>query len=544
MVSTRPSQKFTSVSAPFLSPPSGLEPYSGPWGIPEVTHLLRRTMFGAKAEDVAYFLNLSPAQAVAELLSPTVEDPPLPVNDYNNEDLTDPFVPWGEVWLDALSNTDVEAARIGSLKAWWTGNLLEQDRSILEKMILFWHNHLPVEFYPVFNARRDYDYLMKLRRYALGNFKELILYITLDPAMLIYLNGQFNSKGAPDENYARELQELFCIGKGPNANFTETDVQAAARVLTGWRFNWETNEIYFDAGAHDQGDKQFSPFYGDRLIAGKPGQDGRQELEDLLNMIFATDECALFLCRKIYRFFVQHQIDESTEEFVIEPLADIFRNNDYQIQPVLLALFSSTHFFDTLNRGAMLKSPLDYHIGMLREFGNPVPDRSQLRDRLQYTLSLVWMGDLQQQSIGDPPNVSGWPAYYQIPLYDKAWITTDSLPRRGLIADWLLWAGIATDNTQVPLDILGTVAKLPNPEDPNALIDMLTSWQLGIDISDSLRNRLKAILLSGQISDYYWTDAWLAFAADPANEMKRETVRNRLLAFFYTFLHQEEYQLC
>lgn len=544
MVSIRPSQKFTSVSAPFLSPPSGLEPYSGPWGIPEVTHLLRRTMFGAKAEDVAYFLNLSPAQAVAELLSPTVEDPPLPVNDYNNEDLTDPFVPWGEVWLDALSNTDVEAARIGSLKAWWTGNLLEQDRSILEKMILFWHNHLPVEFYPVFNARRDYDYLMKLRRYALGNFKELILYITLDPAMLIYLNGQFNSKGAPDENYARELQELFCIGKGPNANFTETDVQAAARVLTGWRFNWETNEIYFDAGAHDQGDKQFSPFYGDRLIAGKPGQDGRQELEDLLNMIFATDECALFLCRKIYRFFVQHQIDESTEEFVIEPLADIFRNNDYQIQPVLLALFSSTHFFDTLNRGAMLKSPLDYHIGMLREFGNPVPDRSQLRDRLQYTLSLVWMGDLQQQSIGDPPNVSGWPAYYQIPLYDKAWITTDSLPRRGLIADWLLWAGIATDNTQVPLDILGTVAKLPNPEDPNALIDMLTSWQLGIDISDSLRNRLKAILLSGQISDYYWTDAWLAFAADPANEMKRETVRNRLLAFFYTFLHQEEYQLC
>lgn len=544
MVSIRPSQKFTSVSAPFLSPPSGLEPYSGPWGIPEVTHLLRRTMFGAKAEDVAYFLNLSPAQAVAELLSPTVEDPPLPVNDYNNEDLTDPFVPWGEVWLDALSNTDVEAARIGSLKAWWTGNLLEQDRSILEKMILFWHNHLPVEFYPVFNARRDYDYLMKLRRYALGNFKELILYITLDPAMLIYLNGQFNSKGAPDENYARELQELFCIGKGPNANFTETDVQAAARVLTGWRFNWETNEIYFDAGAHDQGDKQFSPFYGDRLIAGKPGQDGRQELEDLLNMIFATDECALFLCRKIYRFFVQHHIDESTEEFVIEPLADIFRNNDYQIQPVLLALFSSTHFFDTLNRGAMLKSPLDYHIGMLREFGNPVPDRSQLRDRLQYTLSLVWMGDLQQQSIGDPPNVSGWPAYYQIPLYDKAWITTDSLPRRGLIADWLLWAGIATDNTQVPLDILGTVAKLPNPEDPNALIDMLTSWQLGIDISDSLRNRLKAILLSGQISDYYWTDAWLTFAADPANEMKRETVRNRLLAFFYTFLHQEEYQLC
>lgn len=527
-----------------MSPPSGLEPYAGPWELPQVTHLLRRLMFGAKAEDVAYFLNRTPAQAVAELLQYTAGDPPPPVNDYNDDEITDPNVPWGESWLDAPRNNDLEGPRIGSLKAWWAGNMIEQDRSILEKMIIFWHNHIPIEFYPVFDARRDYDYLMKIRQRALGNFKELVRELTLDPAMLIYLNGQFNSVGVPDENYARELQELFCIGKGPNANFTEGDVQAAARVLTGWRFNWDTNEIFFDDWAHDTDDKQFSSFYGNRLIAGRTKQDGRDELDDLLNMIFATDECALFLCRKIYRFFVHHNIDEATEEFVIEPLADIFRNNEYEIVPVLQALFSSEHFFDTVNRGAMLKSPLDYHIGMIREFGKPIPDRSMLRDRLQHNISVVWMGDIQQQSIGDPPNVSGWPAYYQIPVFDKSWITTDSLPRRGLIADWLLWSGISTDNTQVPLDILGTVAKLPNPEDPNALIEVLTSWQLGIDISTTLRARLKAILLSGQISDYYWTDAWLAYSADPTNDMKRETVRNRLLAFFYTFLHQEEYQLC
>lgn len=525
-------------------PPTGLTPYAGEWGLLQVTHLLRRLMFGAKAEDVAYFINKTPAEAVAELLSPTVGDPPLPVNDYNSDEISDPTVPWGETWIDAPYDDTVEANRIGSLKAWWIGNLIEQDRSILEKMVLFWHNHIPVEFYPVFSGRRDYDYLMKIRRLALDDFKELVLAMTLDPAMLIYLNGQFNSAGVPDENYARELQELFCIGKGPNANFTESDVQAAARVLTGWRFNWETNEVYFDEWAHDQDDKQFSAFYGERLIAGRTGQEGIKELEELLLMIFATDECALFICRKIYRFFVHHDINEITEEFVIEPLADIFRNNDYQIQPVLYALFTSEHFFDLTARGALLKSPLDYHIGMLREFGNPIPDRSMLRDRLQHNVSIVWMGDIQQQSLGDPPNVSGWPAYYQAPVYDKSWITTDSLPRRGLIADWLLWSGIATDNTQVPLDILGTVAKLPNPEDPNALIEVLASWQLGIDISDALRARLKSILLSGQISDYYWTDAWLAYRSDPDHDMKRETVRNRLLAFFYTFLHQEEYQLC
>lgn len=533
--SSRPA--FTTLS------PTGLDPYTGPWDIPQVTHLLRRLMFGAKAEDVAYFLGKSPAEAVYELLHPTVGNPPLPVNDYNEDGTIDPEVPWGETWINAPYNNTVEGVRIWSLKSWWIGNMIEQDRSILEKMIVFWHNHIPVQFYPVFNARRDYDYLMKLRQLALGNFKLLVLYLTLDPAMLEYLNGQYNSAGAPDENYARELQELFCIGKGPNAAFTEADVQAAARVLTGWRFNWETNEIFFAFWEHDTADKQFSSFYGNRLIQGRSGEEGNKELEELLHMIFDTDECALFICRKLYRFFVHHHIDETTEEFVIEPLADIFRNNNYEILPVLETLFRSEHFFDPANRGALLKSPLDYHIGMMREFATPVPDRSQLRERYQHNGAVVWMGEIQQQSVGDPPNVSGWPAYYQIPVFDKAWITTDSLPRRAQIADWLLWAGISTDSTQAPLDILGTVAKIPNAENPNTLISVLAAWQLGIDLNDTLRARLKAILLSGQISDHYWTDAWLAFVADPGDEMKRETVRNRLLAFFYTFLHQEEYQL-
>lgn len=500
-------------------------------------------MFGAKAEDVAYFLGKTRAEAVYELLHPQVGALPLPVNDYNEGEQQDPDVPWGESWLDAPYNDDVEGARIWSLKSWWTGNMIEQDRSILEKMTVFWHNHIPVQFYSVFNARRNYDYLMKLRHTALGNFKEMVVLMTLDPAMLIYLNGQYNAAGAPDENYARELQELFCIGKGPNAGFTEEDVQAAARVLTGWRFNWETNEIYFAFWEHDTADKQFSSFYGDHVIKGGAGEEGAKELEALISMIFSTEECALFVCRKLYRFFVHHEIDEVIEELVIEPLADTFRENDYQILPVLEKLFNSEHFFDVANRGALLKSPLDFNIGMIREFGNPIPDRSMLLDRYQYTSSVLWMGAIQQLSIGDPPNVSGWPAYYQVPVFDKAWITTDSLPRRAQIADWQLWAGVATDNTQVPLDILGTVAKLPNADDPNVLIDLLAAWQLGIELNDALRARLKSILLSGQISDYYWSTAWLDFVNDPENAMKRETVRNRLLAFFYTFLHQEEYQL-
>ena len=133
-------------------------------------------------------------------------------------------------------------------------------------MLLFWHNLLATESWGIFIAKTSYQYFELLRRHAFGNFKTLIREITLDPAMLIYLNGTRNQKEAPDENYARELQELFCIGKGPNSGYTEEDVQAAARVLTGWRHSWkEVNSqgpvsSFFQADRHDTSDKQFSDF--------------------------------------------------------------------------------------------------------------------------------------------------------------------------------------------------------------------------------------------------------------------------------------------
>lgn len=524
-------------------PPSGLAPYQGPWETPQVTHLLRRLMFGAQPADVDYFLSRSPAEAVAILLRPTANPPPVPVNDYNDGQVRDPDVPFGATWLNAPWNNAVEGARIWSLKAWWIGNMLDQDRSILEKMILFWHNHIPVQFYPVFHARRNYNYLMTLRRYALGNFRKMIRAVTLDPAMLEYLNGQYNSAGAPDENYARELQELFCIGKGPMAQFTEEDVQAAARVLTGWRYHQVTGQPHFDLWQHDTEDKQFSSFYGNRLIRGRSGAYGAKELDELLDMLLEQDECARFLCRKLYRFFVHHEIDEATEANVIEPLAAILRAEQYEILPVLTALFNSEHFFDLRNRGALLKSPLDHNIGLYRELGIAVPERFLLRDRYQHNGTLVYLSLIQQQDLGDPPNVSGWPAYYQAPVYDRSWITTDTLPRRAQMVDWLLWSGISTDNFLSQIDVLAIVEELPQAEDPNALVDQLSARLFGIEIGEALRERLKSILLSGQISDYYWTDAWLSYVANPTHPMKRETVRSRLLAFFYTFLHQEEYQL-
>src|SRR5450432_870823 len=235
-------------------------------------------------------------------------------------------------------------------------------------MVLFWHNHFVTETNTVDNALFCYQYNMLLRRHALGNFKEFVRAITVEPAMLRYLNGYANSKKAPDENYGRELQELFTLGKGPGSHYTEEDVKAAARVLTGFTVQYKTFTSSFDPNRHDETDKQFSTAYGNRLIRGIKGKEGTMELDELLDMIFSQEEVSRFICRKLYRFFVYHNIDETTERDLIEPLAALFRKENYEIGPVLEALFSSQHFFDPANFGCMIKSPIDFTIGLCREY--------------------------------------------------------------------------------------------------------------------------------------------------------------------------------
>ncbi|MEM9884988.1 MAG: DUF1800 domain-containing protein [Bacteroidota bacterium] len=519
-----------------------LSPYTGVWSMRQATHLARRLMFGANLDDISYFERLGMQQSVNNLLRPE-RKPPQPINDYNTDEFTDPDVGFGASWINAPRNIEVEGARIWSLKCWWMGNMIEQGRHISEKMLLFWFNHIPIQFYDIFFGRWDYRYLETLRVHSLGNFRDMIRAVCIDHAMLHYLNGQYNSKEAPDENFARELQELFCIGKGPNAAYTEGDVQEAAKVLTGWRVNYQNDEIYFSGYDHDKSDKVFSSFYGNKVIEGKTGQSGAQELDELLDMIFENSECALFICRKIYRYFVHHNITAWTEENIIAPLAEVFRNNNYEITPVLRTLFSSQHFFDQLRMGALIKSPTDFIASLYRDFNTAIPGRTQRRDRYQHNSHLVYQSYLFDQNLGDPPNVAGYPAYYQVPNFDKAWINTNTLPRRANLTDWILWAGVSSDNFVAQLNILGTVAKIPEAEDPNALIDFILKWQYPTAVSDNFRRQLKAILLSGQSNDYYWTNAWYEYLDDPDDEMKRETVRNRLLSFFYTLLHQEEYQL-
>jgi len=525
---------------------SGLTPYNGIWGTTEVIHLLKRTMFGVTVADLNYFKSRTLAQAVDELLNTNLTPPLPPVNNYNLTS-SDPDVPEGQTWVNApVSNVSkINNLRSLSLISWWTGLQLNQSRSITEKMVLFWHNHFVTQTPNIKHAGYLYKYNALLRTNALGNFKHFVKQVTLNPAMLVYLNGNLNVKGAPDENYGRELQELFTLGKGPNSLYTEDDVKAAAKILTGYKDDVLKQSYIFNSLQHDATDKQFSSFYQNALIKGAIGADGEKELDAMIEMLFKQDELALFICRKLYRFFVYYQIDASIETNVIVPLAAIFRNNNYDIKPVLVALFSSEHFFDVLNRGCVIKSPIDFTIGLCREYGvtflDPVSNYVEAYELWQLVYSF---SEDMNQELGNPPNVAGWPAYYQEPQYHELWINSDTLPKRNKFSDNMIANGYTKNGNKIVIDPLRFAATLSDPRDPNTLISDSLNLLYTITVSQDTKDYLKTqILLSGQTNDNYWTSAWDAYIMDKTNKSNMTIVFSRLKALYKYIMDLSEYQL-
>ena len=248
---------------------SGINPYNGAWTENEVQHLLKRVMFGSTKTDIDYFKTRTVLQAVDELINPIAPLPAPPLNDYAAL-MADPAVPAGQTWVNAPTNDGtLNSLRRQSFKKWWTGLMINQDRSIREKITLFWANHFGTETNDIGNAHWGYWHHDLLRGQSLGNYKTLVKAVTIDAGMLRYLNGYLNTNTAPDENFARELQELFTIGKDGvtgMAPYTEDDVKKAAKVLTGWRINGTTFASYFDATRHENTAKTFSSFYNNTTI--------------------------------------------------------------------------------------------------------------------------------------------------------------------------------------------------------------------------------------------------------------------------------------
>lgn len=525
---------------------TGIGTYSGPWGETQIIHLLRRTLFGFSKDDITFFKNKSLSECVQQLLDVSSVQPEPPLNNYgNNANQNDPAVPFGQTWVNAAINPNLEGARINSFKSWWAGLMLNQDRNIREKMTLFWHHHFATEALVVQDSRFIYKHNSLLRSNCLGNFKDFVKQVTLDPAMLVYLNGNQNTKTAPDENYSRELQELFTIGKGLANHYTESDVKEAARVLTGWRTNRTGISTFFDSSKHDIGNKSFSSFYNNYTIVGKSGLNaGNLELDELLNMIFNHNEVSKHVVRKIYRFFVYYVIDENVEKNVIEPLATLFRNNNYNIKLLMETLLKSEHFYDVLNNGCMIKNPLDHVIGLAKQTKLLFPNSSNIQTQYAHWQYTMQYAAVLSMHLGDPPSVAGWPAYYQNPQYYELWINSDSLPKRNLLCDYILYTGYSRFGHKLMIDVISFAESLTNPANPNDLLNEVIKLIYPSDISIETKTFIKnAILLSGQTGDYIWTDAWNAYVANPDNTMNRDAVKVRLQALLKYLMGQAEYQL-
>ncbi|HUL43887.1 MAG TPA: DUF1800 domain-containing protein [Bacteroidota bacterium] len=526
---------------------SGLDPLATVPTHDQIAHLLRRTMFGARETDVATLLGMS----ISGILSTLLADQPAPAPPLNTSS-SDTTVPIGQTWVTAAKlnadGTNPNGARITSFKSWWIGRMLSQGISLVEKMTLFWHNHFVSETAVVGDARFSYMQNALFRQYALGNFRTLAGLVTIDPAMLRYLNGNTNTKSSPNENYGRELQELFTIGKGTEISpgnytyYSEADVQTAAKVLTGWRDDQTNLNSYFTLSRHDTTNKQFSSDYQNTLVTGSSDPGGLVEINAMLDMIFAQTETARYICRKFYRWFVYYVIDDVIEANIIDPLASILISNNYEVKPVLETLLASQHFFDPANVGCVIKNPIDLSVGMCRQMNMAFPSSSALATQYNHWNHVRTQAAGMQLDPGDPPNVAGWPAYYQSPEFHELWINSDTLPKRNQYTDTLNGSGYKNGGFTLAVDPIAFVNTVSNPSDPNVIVSEFAQRLFPIALTANQIQFLHDILLPG-LPDYEWTAEWTDYQNNPTDSAKQAAVQSKLQALLTFMMDMAEFQL-
>lgn len=444
------------------------------WDEAAARHILARTLYGYNKQDVEFALSIPLDDFVDNYLLADLPEPAQPgywVNDATNE-----------------NNTE----RTRELMYWWYNLMLTQGYSLRERMVLFWHNHYVSEVSKVGLAQNMYWQNKLFRDFAMGNLKDFTKAVTINPAMLLYLDGTRNRKGSPNENYARELMELFTLGIG---NYTEQDIHEAARALTGWRVDGITS--YFTESRFDEGEKTFL------------GQTGFFNHNDVVDIIFTQPACASYFCRELYHEFMHIAVDEPS----VETMAQILRDNNYELKPVLSTLLKSVMFHTDEVRGAKIKNPIELIVGTMRQFSVATPDYVYMRQ----------VATQIKQELFSPPNVSGWDG-------DKTWINTTTLPARNIFTD-------AVVNGKKPgggdltfqIDFVEYARSFPSAEDAVQLIDDISKIFLQFPLSDNRREYLLNTLLDGA-EVYDWS------TNDPLAE-------NRLKLFFKALMRLSEYQL-
>ncbi|MDB5811012.1 MAG: signal peptide protein [Betaproteobacteria bacterium] len=374
---------------------------AAPMGFDEARHLLNRTSFAANVDDINAFAKLSRAQAVDQLLAWTGTykvgtPPPAWINDFQSPRR-----------LRAMSEEQRKVAQREQvqkgleLRGWWMTEMIATPSPLTEKMVLFWHNHFVSSLQKVRSPVLMYRQQLVLRKHALGYFGDLLHEVAKDPAMVVYLDNASNRKAQPNENFAREVMELFTLGEG---NYTEADVKEAARAFTGWSIDPDSGDYLWRPAIHDEGVK---------TVLGRSGNfDG----DAVLDILLAQPSTAELVVGKLWREFVS----PAPEAAEVKRIARMFRDNRYNVKVALRALLTSDAFYAPQNRAALIKSPVDLVVGTARQF------RVEAADALPFVLASRQLG----QDLFAPPNVKGWPG-------GEAWINSATLLQRKQLLDRL-----------------------------------------------------------------------------------------------------------
>ena len=365
-----------------------------PIGYDGARHLLSRTGFGATDAEIAAFAPLERAAAVDRILASARNEATLKPPAFVDE----PFTPFYK--LRALSTEERMAYQRKlveqgfELRAWWLREMMVTPSPLTERMTLFWHNHFATSQQKVRSGALMYRQNVLLRRESLGSFATMLHEIGKDPAMLVWLDNAGNRKQAPNENFAREVMELFTLGEG---HYGERDVKEAARAFTGWSLDRETGTYMFRPGFHD---------YGEKTVLGRTGQlDG----DDVIDILLARPETARFISTKLWREFVSSEPDAAE----VDRWAAVFRDSRYHVKPLLRTILLSDAFWAPDNRAVLVKSPVELVAGTLRTFEiHPFDLRPAV-------FACAALG----QNLFAPPNVKGWPG-------GDAWITSSTLLAR------------------------------------------------------------------------------------------------------------------
>lgn len=405
-----------------------------PWDRRRVCFLFRRAAFGCNENQLDESLRLQPAEVIQRLVSP---------------DLSSAEAQRFATESSQLASSIRASGKPEQLATWWLHRMLHTNDPLTERLTMFWHGHFATGAEKVLDVDLMYEQNLLLRKYASGDFRKLVHEISKDPAMLIYLDSVTNRKAHANENYARELMELFCLGEG---NYSEKDVQELAKCFTGWEIR--RKQFRFNSYQHDNSAK---------TILGKSDIESG---ESAIDVVLESKDMPRFIVGKIFQFFVCDEPQPSRS--LLEPLEKLFVRSNYEIRPVVEMILSSRLMLSGWSVGRKVRSPVDLAIGLLRTL-RMTTNMGMLTDRLRF------LG----QSLFYPPNVKGWPG-------GRNWINSSTLiGRTNMVYDI-----VRDENTRFDGGTLFGLASSLQRSKPDAWLEWLCSVLFANDPSEVERKKI------------------------------------------------------